>query len=130
MKKILLSLSVVAVLTAGPALARQDREFPSSSIRPLITNSEAGEANIPREDTGRRAVPVTRTEQPSNQGAYATGSVARDGLGSNSQLTCQTSNSDTNTAQSTEVASEAPRIQSEIPQLRALSRPTRQHSAP
>lgn len=108
-------LTALALLVAAPALAKTDPEFPSRSIRPIISTSEADRA-IGQVAPERRVTPTPERLAAPNPRYCARPYNARDSRDEIDRRACQPENS---------VATE-----SNIPQLRAFRQPTTQRFAP
>ena len=108
-------VTALAMLVASPTFAKVEPEFPSRSIRPVISTTE------PNQATGqvapqRRVTPLPERLTPTNSRACGRPFVARDAADNAERRDCQPENSIS--------------TQSEIPQLRAFRQPSSQRFAP
>ena len=108
-------VTALAVLAVSPAFAKIEPEFPSRSIRPVISTTE------PNQATGqvapqRRVTPLPERLTPANSRACGRPYVARDAADNAERRDCQPENSINS--------------QSEIPQLRAFRQPSSPRFAP
>jgi hypothetical protein len=115
MKNMICLLSVAAILAGAPALAKIDPDFPSRSIRPMVSTSEA-DRNSGQVSYERRVAPTQERTTQRNPLSCAKPSAARDEADAAARRECQPENSVS--------------PQSNIPQLRAFRQPSTQRFAP
>ncbi len=129
-KIILLALGTVLAFgpALSPALAKETREFPSTSIRPLITTSES-EVATPVFVASDRAIRGEDTDttkedfapEPAPQSTLETCASPRDG---------QDAKDDSQRVTCAAPAPGAYQLYNDVPQLRAFRQPTSQRLAP
>jgi hypothetical protein len=108
-----------AILALGPVLGfsatKEVREFPSSSIRPLIA-TETSESSVGQRAPERRVTPLPERTTAPNPRSCAKPFVARDAAEDRDRRECQPENGIL--------------TQADIPQLRAFRQPNTQKFAP
>jgi hypothetical protein len=115
MKNIICLFSVAAILASAPAFAKIDPDFPSRSIRPMVSASEA-DRNSGQVSYERRVAPTQERTTQRNPRSCAKPFVGRDEADTADRRECQPENSVS--------------TQSDIPQLRAFRQPSTQRFAP
>jgi hypothetical protein len=114
MKNMICLFSVAAILASAPALAKIDPDFPSRSIRPMVSTSDS-DHNSGRVSIERRVAPTPERATPQNPRSCAKPYVARDEADTADRRECQPEN----------------RVStgSDIPQLRTFRQPSTQRFA-
>jgi hypothetical protein len=115
MKSTICLLSALTLLTVSPAFAKVDSDFPSRSIRPMVSTADT-EPSAQQAAPQRRMTPLPERTTAPNPRHCAKPLVTRDAADNADRRDCQPENS---------IGTE-----SNIPQLRAFRQPTTQRFAP